>query len=57
MALPIKSVAVIGAGVSGVSAAAHLKAAGLEVTVFERTKTSGGVWYVLYIILLESQKN
>ncbi|TVY47036.1 Flavin-containing monooxygenase [Lachnellula occidentalis] len=44
MANPIKCVAVIGAGVSGVAAAAHLKSAGLEVTVFERTGKSGGVW-------------
>ncbi|TVY45229.1 Flavin-containing monooxygenase [Lachnellula subtilissima] len=44
MAHPIKRIAVIGAGVSGVSAAAHLKAAGLEVTVFERTGKAGGVW-------------
>ncbi|TVY19863.1 Flavin-containing monooxygenase ustF2 [Lachnellula arida] len=44
MAHPIKRIAVIGAGVSGVSAAAHLKAAGLEVIVFERTSKSGGVW-------------
>ncbi len=42
----IKNVAVIGAGVSGVAAAAHLKAAGLQVTLFERTKSAGGVWYV-----------
>lgn len=44
MAQPIKRVGVIGAGVSGVSATAHLKAAGLQVTLFERTSTSGGVW-------------
>jgi NADPH-dependent glutamate synthase beta subunit-like oxidoreductase len=47
MAQPIRRVAVIGAGVSGVTAAAHLKAANLQITLFERTKTSGGVWYVL----------
>lgn len=44
MARQIERVAVIGAGVSGVSATAHLKAAGLNVTLFERTSTSGGVW-------------
>lgn len=44
MALDIKSVAVVGAGVSGVSAAIHLRAAGLDVTVFERTGKAGGVW-------------
>lgn len=38
-------VAVIGAGVSGVLATAYLKAAGLDVTVFERSFQSGGVWY------------
>lgn len=51
----IRNVAIIGAGVSGVAAAAHLKASGLEVTVFERSKTSGGVWYAYSILLL--QKN
>ena len=40
----IKKVAVIGAGVSGVSAAAHLKRNGLEVAVFERGSKAGGVW-------------
>ncbi|KAH8163563.1 hypothetical protein CIB48_g4691 [Xylaria polymorpha] len=41
---PIKSVAVIGAGISGVASAAHLINEGLEVAVFERTGTIGGVW-------------
>jgi cation diffusion facilitator CzcD-associated flavoprotein CzcO len=40
----IKSVAVIGAGISGVLSAGHLLAAGLEVTVFERCQAAGGVW-------------
>jgi MFS transporter, ACS family, pantothenate transporter len=43
-------VAVIGAGVSGVVTAAHLKKEGLDVTVFERSKAAGGVWYVLVTI-------
>ncbi|KAJ2990530.1 hypothetical protein NUW58_g2902 [Xylaria curta] len=41
---PIKNVAVIGAGISGVVSAAHLIKEGIEVTVFERTGTIGGVW-------------
>ena len=44
MAPTIKRVGIVGAGVSGVATAAHLKAAGLEVTVFERSSVSGGVW-------------
>ncbi|KAL1303593.1 hypothetical protein AAFC00_006958 [Neodothiora populina] len=40
----VKKVAVIGAGVSGVSTAAHLKREGLDVTVFERSPQAGGVW-------------
>jgi len=43
---PIRRVAVIGAGVSGFTTAAHLKAEGLDVTVFERAPVSGGVWLV-----------
>ncbi|KAI1304325.1 hypothetical protein F5Y03DRAFT_358034 [Xylaria venustula] len=42
---PIKNVAVIGAGISGVTSAAHLIKEGIEVAVFERTGTIGGVWY------------
>jgi cation diffusion facilitator CzcD-associated flavoprotein CzcO len=41
----VKRVAVIGAGISGVATAAHLKNAGIEVTVFERNRASGGSWY------------
>lgn len=37
-------VAVIGAGISGVVTAAHLKSADVEVKVFERANASGGVW-------------
>jgi cation diffusion facilitator CzcD-associated flavoprotein CzcO len=43
---PAKRVAVVGAGVSGVATAAHLRAAGVDVTVFERSPVAGGVWYV-----------
>lgn len=41
----IKSVAVIGAGISGVCSAAHLLNFGLDVVVFERSSISGGVWH------------
>ncbi|KAF2474659.1 dimethylaniline monooxygenase [Lindgomyces ingoldianus] len=37
-------VAVIGAGISGVVTAAHLKREGLDVTVFERSRVAGGIW-------------
>jgi cation diffusion facilitator CzcD-associated flavoprotein CzcO len=40
----LKRVAVIGAGISGVVSAGHLLAAGLDVTVFERSEAAGGVW-------------
>jgi glycine/D-amino acid oxidase-like deaminating enzyme len=46
MASQKKRVCVIGAGVSGVVAAVHLRAAGLDVTVFERSSVAGGVWCV-----------
>jgi cation diffusion facilitator CzcD-associated flavoprotein CzcO len=38
-------VAVVGAGISGVCAAAHLIKQGLQVTVFERSSIAGGVWH------------
>lgn len=41
---PIKSVAVVGAGISGVSTAAHLLGHNFEVVVFERSGAAGGVW-------------
>lgn len=41
----LRRVAVIGAGVSGVAAAIHLKREGLEVTVYERNARAGGIWY------------
>ncbi|KAF2626305.1 FAD dependent oxidoreductase [Macroventuria anomochaeta] len=40
-----KRVAVIGAGISGVVTAAHLKKEGLDVTVFERSSAAGGIWF------------
>ncbi|KAH7413788.1 dimethylaniline monooxygenase [Phaeosphaeria sp. MPI-PUGE-AT-0046c] len=43
MTNPIKRAAVIGAGISGVTAAAHLKKEGIEVTVFERSSAAGGI--------------
>ncbi|RMZ86880.1 hypothetical protein DV736_g5894, partial [Chaetothyriales sp. CBS 134916] len=45
MDVHVKSVAVIGAGISGVSVAAHLLKQGLDVTLFERSSISGGVWH------------
>lgn len=46
MSRGIRTVAVIGAGVSGVSSALHLGAAGLDVTVYEQSSAPGGIWYV-----------
>ena len=45
MSIKAKKVAVIGAGISGVSAAAHLLKQGLETVVFERSDIPGGVWH------------
>ncbi|KAK5675603.1 hypothetical protein LTS10_011703 [Elasticomyces elasticus] len=39
-----KSVAIVGAGISGIAASIHLKRAGLEVTVYERSSQAGGIW-------------
>lgn len=44
MASSGKRVAVIGAGISGIATAAHLKKEGIEVTVFERSNAAGGIW-------------
>jgi phytoene dehydrogenase-like protein len=44
--LNVKTIGVIGAGVSGVATAIHLRKAGLEVKVFERNPHIGGVWCV-----------
>lgn len=40
----ISTVGVIGAGLSGIVAAAHLLSRGIQVTVFERGDSSGGAW-------------
>ncbi|KAF7301215.1 Dimethylaniline monooxygenase [Mycena indigotica] len=42
---PIRKVAVIGAGVSGLIAYRELVDAGLEVRIFERDEVPGGVWH------------
>ncbi|CAN9100634.1 unnamed protein product [Alternaria alternata] len=44
MSFSSNRVAVIGAGISGVVAAAHLKKEGIEVVVFERSSAAGGIW-------------
>ncbi|KAK8087723.1 hypothetical protein PG997_002684 [Apiospora hydei] len=40
----IKTVAIVGAGLSGIVSAAHLLRAGMDVTVFERGDEVGGAW-------------
>ncbi|KAK4152650.1 hypothetical protein C8A00DRAFT_34628 [Chaetomidium leptoderma] len=42
---PGRTVAVVGAGISGVCTAAHLMKQGLSVTLFERSSIAGGVWH------------
>jgi cation diffusion facilitator CzcD-associated flavoprotein CzcO len=44
MSVNKKRVAIVGAGISGVVTAAHLKSEGLDVTVFERSSAAGGIW-------------
>ncbi|KAL6704424.1 hypothetical protein ACN47E_008276 [Coniothyrium glycines] len=39
-----RRVAVIGAGISGVAAAAHLRKENVDVVVYERSSAAGGVW-------------
>jgi cation diffusion facilitator CzcD-associated flavoprotein CzcO len=46
MSHPPKRVAVIGAGISGIVAAAHLSKEAIDVTVFERSNAAGGIWQV-----------
>ena len=43
--MDIKNACIIGAGVSGVVSAKHLLAAGIDVTIYERSSGYGGVWY------------
>ena len=40
-----KRVAVVGAGISGVVAAAHLRREGIDITVYERSGAAGGIWW------------
>jgi cation diffusion facilitator CzcD-associated flavoprotein CzcO len=57
MSFPCKHVAVIGAGISGVVAAAHLRKEGVEVTVFERSSAAGGIWYFTSHAYMSSPTN
>lgn len=41
---PLGKVAVIGAGITGISSAAHLIGIGFEVTIFEESSDVGGIW-------------
>lgn len=43
-----RRIGVIGAGISGIVTAAHLKKENLDVTVYERSAAAGGVWYVIH---------
>jgi ACS family pantothenate transporter-like MFS transporter len=52
MSVSNKRAAVIGAGISGIVSAAHLRNEGLDVTVYERSSAAGGVWCVAYCIFL-----
>jgi cation diffusion facilitator CzcD-associated flavoprotein CzcO len=48
MVFQASRVAVIGAGVSGLTAAKHLKSTGAQVVLYERTGNVGGNWSVNY---------
>lgn len=53
--LPKKRVAVIGAGLTGVSSAAHCVGHGFDVQLFEsrsKDKGLGGIWSVCYFCIL-----
>jgi cation diffusion facilitator CzcD-associated flavoprotein CzcO len=45
IAVQVKTVAVIGSGISGVCTAAHLLKQNLDVVLFERSSIAGGVWH------------
>ncbi|KAG9309497.1 hypothetical protein JVU11DRAFT_10468 [Chiua virens] len=51
---PIRRVAIIGAGPSGLVAFRELKEAGLEVRIFERDNAPGGIWHYSEEISLDS---
>jgi hypothetical protein len=40
----MKSVAIVGAGIRGLSSAAFFKSRGYRVTVFEKSNSAGGIW-------------
>jgi cation diffusion facilitator CzcD-associated flavoprotein CzcO len=42
--MPTRTVAIIGAGASGLAAAKVLLEDGFDVTIFDRQKTIGGIW-------------
>lgn len=50
MVFQVSTVAVIGAGVSGLTAAKHLKSTGAQVVLYERSSRVGGNWYVQILI-------
>lgn len=41
---PLGHVAIIGAGITGISSASHLLGHGFEVTIFEQSENVGGIW-------------
>ncbi|KAH9444032.1 hypothetical protein MJO29_013489 [Puccinia striiformis f. sp. tritici] len=41
---PLGRIAIIGAGITGISSAAHFLAHGFEVVIFEQSETIGGIW-------------
>ncbi|WAR62037.1 hypothetical protein PtB15_14B131 [Puccinia triticina] len=41
---PLGRIAIVGAGITGISTAAHFLAHGFEVVIFEQSPTIGGIW-------------